>query len=237
MGKHGKYRALVGALALVASTGLARAECRQALAIGLDVSGSVDAREYRLQLDGLANALQHPEVRQALLQMPEAPVELAVFSWSGAADPRLILAWTRIEDDATLAAATDSLRRTPRTASSLSTAIGAAMRTGAGLLAQRAGCWRRTLDLTGDGISNEGPRPRDVRRSGAMAGTTVNALVIGDGTPDERTDKLTAYFKAEVLHGPDAFTETATDFDDFERAMVRKLLRELQGLNLADGRQ
>lgn len=34
----------------------AQANCRLALALGLDVSGSVDSREYRLQLDGLANA-------------------------------------------------------------------------------------------------------------------------------------------------------------------------------------
>ena len=34
--------------------GVARAQCRQALLLALDVSGSVDAREYRLQLDGLA---------------------------------------------------------------------------------------------------------------------------------------------------------------------------------------
>ena len=49
-------------------------ECRQALALGLDVSGSVDAREYRLQLSGVASALDAPEVREKLLSMPAAPV-------------------------------------------------------------------------------------------------------------------------------------------------------------------
>ncbi|MCX8955594.1 DUF1194 domain-containing protein, partial [Ruegeria sp. NA] len=43
-------------------SGPAFGECRQALALGLDVSGSVDSREYRLQLDGLASALTRPEV-------------------------------------------------------------------------------------------------------------------------------------------------------------------------------
>ena len=55
--------ALVGAT-LWASAGVA--ECRQALALGLDVSGSVDAREYRLQLDGVAGALDDPAVRAAV---------------------------------------------------------------------------------------------------------------------------------------------------------------------------
>ena len=50
-------RALVLAVAgwLLADPGTAA--CRQALALGLDVSGSVDACEYRLQIDGLAQAL------------------------------------------------------------------------------------------------------------------------------------------------------------------------------------
>ncbi|WP_336247087.1 DUF1194 domain-containing protein [Octadecabacter dasysiphoniae] len=48
--------------------------CRQALALGLDVSGSVDRREYRLQLDGLADALGHPDVVDALLSQMDAPV-------------------------------------------------------------------------------------------------------------------------------------------------------------------
>ena len=41
-------------------------ECRQSLVLGLDVSSSVDAREYRLQLDGLAEAILDPEVEDAL---------------------------------------------------------------------------------------------------------------------------------------------------------------------------
>ena len=61
MGQHGKHRALVGARGLCAAltawalTLLAApvmAECRQALALGLDVSGSVDLREYWLHGKG-----------------------------------------------------------------------------------------------------------------------------------------------------------------------------------------
>ena len=41
-----------------------------------------------------------------------------------------------------------------------------------------------------------------------------------------------AYFKAEVIRGPGAFVEAAVGFDDFEEAMIRKLLRETRGLSL-----
>jgi hypothetical protein len=36
-----------------------------------------------------------------------------------------------------------------------------------------------------------------------------------------------------VIHGPGAFVEQAEDYRDVERAMTRKLLRELQGMALS----
>jgi hypothetical protein len=38
---------------------------------------------------------------------------------------------------------------------------------------------------------------------------------------------------ANVLHGPGAFLETAAGFADYERAMKRKLVRELQGMSIS----
>ena len=51
-------RALASAAALALWGSAVAAECRLALALGLDVSGSVDVMEYRLQLDGVANATE-----------------------------------------------------------------------------------------------------------------------------------------------------------------------------------
>ena len=215
------------------------AACRQALALGLDVSGSVDAREYRLQLDGLANALRHPEVRAALLAMPEAPVALSVFEWSGPSHQQVILPWTTIDTDEVLVATAARLEGTRRRAAETSTAVGLAMLYGAELLSARNTCWKRTLDLSGDGKSNTGPRPRDVLGDRRFTSLTVNALVVGADSPggddirQAEIAELSSYFRAEVLFGPDAFLETALGFDAFEAAMVRKLLRELEGLALS----
>jgi hypothetical protein len=41
------------------------------------------------------------------------------------------------------------------------------------------------------------------------------------------------YFKQEVIFGPGAFVEVAAGFEDFERAMKRKLLREINGSALS----
>lgn len=217
----------------------AQAPCRQALALGLDVSGSVDSREYRLQLDGLAGALTSDEVRRALLAMPVAPVELLVFEWSGPDHQGLVAPWSRIETDADIDILAARLRTHQRRPRDPSTAIGSALLAGAGFLGQRGGCWKRTLDISGDGKSNTGPQPGDISASAAVAPYTVNGLVIGADAPaqgDRRmveVGELVAYYEAYVISGPDSFVETALGFDDYEAAMQRKLLRELEGLAVA----
>ncbi len=229
----------IGAFLFLIAANPVLADCRQALALGLDVSGSVDQQEYRLQLDGLAGALQNENVRTALFSLPNAPVTLAVYEWSGPTDQHLIAGWTTITDQAVLNQFTARLFSTSRTAADPSTAIGSSMVFGAALLAKQPDCWTRTLDLSGDGPSNTGPRPRDIIDFAQLGPVTVNALVIGDNTAQSsnrqstQIDDLVDYFESEVIHGPAAFVEQATGFDQFQTAMVRKLLRELQGLTIS----
>ena len=70
-------------LFLMLLPGLAHAACRQALSMGLDVSGSVDDDEYRLQLDGVIAALNAQAVKDVLFMQPEAAIRLHVYEWSG----------------------------------------------------------------------------------------------------------------------------------------------------------
>jgi hypothetical protein len=227
---------MIRALACVVTLGLggaADAACRQALALGLDVSGSVDAREYRLQINGLAAALDNIAVRDALLSSPGAPVSVMVYEWSGPSDQAVIVPWAVIEDAATLDGFIETLLQTTRRDVSPGTALGTAITLGAQYLDQQPACWKRTLDISGDGMSNLGPRPRDVKDAIGARGITVNALVIG-ATPQPESDALASYFRAEVITGPDAFVETALGFDDYEAAMTRKLLRELEVLAVSE---
>ena len=240
MGEYAKHwplviRAALFSLAILAASPVQA--CRQALVVGLDVSGSVDSREYQLQRNGLAAALMAPAVQDLIIGAGSAPMEIAVFEWSGPAHQVLIQSWVAIDGVGTLARVAQNLRTQPRVSGSPTTAIGSAMFYGAALLDQRQSCWKRTIDISGDGPANTGPRPQDV--TGLPTDIVVNALVIGAADQSNRDERaadikeLSSYFSAYVIRGSGAFVEVALGFEDYAAAMERKLLRELQALALS----
>lgn len=197
----------------------AAAACRMALSLGLDVSSSVDAREYRLQSAGLAAALTAPEVRDAFLADPAAPVRLHVFEWSGWQQQVVRQDWVTIAAPGDLDAVALRLAGQVRSYEQFPTALGLALLFGARSLAGQD-CDRRTLDLSGDGTNNDGIAPELARRD--APGIVVNGLVVGANIVT-----LGRYYQQFVIQGEGAFVEVAADYSDFERAMKRKLLREL----------
>lgn len=220
-------------LVLVLFTASARAEpCRLSLALGLDVSGSVDAAEYQLQIAGLAAALTDPDVQAAFLAVPDVPVALAIYEWSASRYQRVLQDWVLIGDQAALHDAAQRLATTKRTPAPEATGLAAALRFGKTLMDRGPACWDRTLDISGDGKNNDWPTPKQLRKAGLVAGLRVNALVVISADTDDKADgrelgELPAYFRAEIIQGPNAFVETARGFEDYARAMRKKLLKEL----------
>lgn len=226
-------RLVATALALALFAGPSAADCRLALALGLDVSGSVDMREYDLQKQGLAGALDDEEVRRAIFALPDAPVAIAIFEWSSSSYQRVIQDWVLIEDEATLAGVVSRIANWAREPAPEATGIGAALLFGKALTESGPPCWDRTLDISGDGQNNDWPTPVRLRRRGQLGDLRVNALVVarrfsGDEDAHARAAaELAGYFRAQVIHGPGAFAEIARGFEDYRDAMTRKLLREL----------
>lgn len=203
--------------------------CRLALALALDVSGSVDAVEYTQQVNGLADALSAPDVRKAILSSGDAAVSLAVFEWSSRNHQIVVQPWVRIDTPAALDAVTAQIRAHRKKRAGLKTALGTALSFGAALLGQQSQCWRKTLDVSGDGKNNIGPTPPQIYQTGVYAGITVNALVIGDpaGVEMEADQQLLRYYERQVIHGPASFAMIAQGYEDYATAMRRKLVREL----------
>ncbi|MCX7888793.1 MAG: DUF1194 domain-containing protein [Rhodobacteraceae bacterium] len=217
-----EYRALVGAaLAALVAGPAAAAECRLALALGMDVSRSVSRQDYAIQTGGLIDALTDREIRDAFLG-PADFVALAVYEWSGEGYQVVTLPWAEIRSAADLEAALATLRANLRLSDAYPTALGAGLAFGRQMLEARTDCAFRTLDISGDGRSNSGPPPGAVYERGGWGDITVNGLAI-----EQHEEGLTAYYRREVLRGPGAFVETARRHEDFPAAFRRKLLREL----------
>ncbi len=220
---------MVRALAILAAlcfADSAAAQCRLALVLALDVSSSVDAREDRLQRDGLTSALLSPEIVTAFLETPEAPVALAVYEWSGRYRQTRLLNWTLMDSRAAILSAATAISESKRSVNEFPTAMGYAIGHAATVFREGPECLFRTLDVSGDGINNDGFGPRLAYRNFPLNGVTVNGLAIGGAAQED--EALFAFFRNEVIKGPGAFLEIAEDYDDFERAMRRKLLREVR---------
>lgn len=193
--------------------------CEVALMLAVDVSGSVDPDEYRIQMDGLAAGLLDRSVSAALVG---GQSKLALMQWTGTNRQEVVIGWTTMHDDADVLAFANEVVATPRVWRNFSTAIGEALVLSLPHFAQVPECARHVIDISGDGPSNEGRVPRSVWPALAAAGITVNALVIEASIPG-----LTKYFESDVITGPGAFAATANTFDDYPEEIVRKLLREL----------
>ena len=231
MVQHGKHRPLVihrAASLLVAcaiSASPALAECRLALLLAVDVSNSVDRREDTLQRNGLADALLAPEVSDAVFAS-DFNVAVAAFEWSGQHHQQILLDWTMLRDASHLQSASDRIRSSARGQVDFPTAIGAALEFSVQMFDRAPACFAQTLDIAGDGKNNDGIEPRRVYTNPAYNRITVNGLVVRV-VELEMDPGVAAYYRSDIIRGPGAFVEVAQGFDDYERAMRRKLQREL----------
>ncbi|WP_074219420.1 DUF1194 domain-containing protein [Rhodovulum sp. ES.010] len=202
----------------------AEAACRLALVLALDISSSVDTAEDALQRAGVAAALVAPEVQAELLRAPE-PVALAVYEWSGRYQQDIVLDWRLLDSPAAIRVAAAAIAGSKRSYAEFPTAMGYGLGYAIEVFERAPTCLFRTLDVSGDGVNNDGFGPALAYRNFAFEGVTVNGLAIGGATEDDR--EVFDFYRDEVIRGPGAFVETAGDFEDFERAMRRKLKREV----------
>ena len=216
-------RAAALAFTLAAATpAAAQDQCRLALLLAFDVSASVDPDEYTQQTAGVASALIAPEIVEAFLNGP-GPVALSIFEWSGRFQQQLIVDWTLITSEADLVRIAERVARQQRQHQDFPTALGYALGYAAGQFASAPPCLFQTLDVSGDGMNNDGFTPGAAYEHFDFDGITVNGLAIGGASRG-----IEDYYLAEVIRGPGAFVESAATHDDFADAIRRKLVRELR---------
>jgi Ca-activated chloride channel homolog len=193
--------------------------CELALALAVDVSGSVDPDEYRIQMDGLAAALVDPVVSEALVR---ARARIMVVQWTGSTRQRVTIEWTEISGFDALEDLASRISGDPRVWRNYSTAIGEALDFVAAQFGPVADCKRLLIDLSGDGFSNEGSAPSQARENLRKLGIVVNAIAIEASEPD-----LSGYFFENVISGEGAFVMSVDSYKDYPARIRKKLLREV----------
>ncbi len=199
------------------------------LVLGVDTSMSVASDEFALQMAGYARAFRQPEVLQAIESAGANGIAVSLVQWADSAQQAVSVGWTWIGDRASAMAFADRIAATGRRftgpGTALASALGFCLRLfdGNGFEGRR-----RVVDLSGDGRDNRGPKVTLIRTRALASGITVNGLAIVNDEPF-----LDRYYQRQVIAGPDAFVVAAADYRDFADAIVKKLVREIAGPQLA----
>ena len=197
------------------------------LVLAVDASGSVDDREFRLQLEGIAEAIQDPAVLAAIETGPLKRIAIELLVWADHPLPSDVSGWFVITDGASAAAFAAVVASYPRRLNG-GTGMGMGVANAARSLENNgyAGA-RLTIDVSGDGA--ESP-PRDytvlmpqARTMAGALGITINGLAILGSEAG-----LDTWYRDNVLTGPGSFLEVAAGYEDFARAMQRKLVQEIE---------
>jgi Ca-activated chloride channel homolog len=192
--------------------------CETALLLAIDVSNSVDEAEYRLQIDGLADALSDPEVADIIVGSQAA---LLVMQWSGTDRQEISLPWTRLTTPAAVAEFALATRLVPRAFRLSDTAPAEAMRFALDQFADVGDCERHVIDVSGDGTPNAGGDTRLAQREAERQGVTINGIAI-----ESMGLAITGFYRRGIAT-TDGFVMTARGHREYPQAIREKLIREL----------
>lgn len=236
----GRFASVIAALSLPAFTFDAAFAAEgeavdTAIIFAVDRSSSIDPATAQLQRNGHVEALRSAEVAKAIASGPIGCIAISYAEWPSVGKLAVILPWTRLcgAEDASNAAGLilergyDGVERRGGGRTSLSFAIDA----GRLLLARYPGhASRKVIDLSTNGINNDGPPLIDSRDRAFEVGYIVNGIAV---TPAETgpADDLPGYLESNAITGAGSFVVAPSKPEDYAMALRRKLV-----LEISDGR-
>jgi hypothetical protein len=202
-----------------------------ALALGIDISGSIDPDEAKLQREGYVEAFRDPVIVKAILGGATGRIAVAYFEWSDSWMQKLLIDWTLLDSEAAIEAFAQRLSDAPISIARR-TSISGAIRYAIPLFGRMPfEPQRKVLDISGDGSNNDGGLVTEIRYEALKEKIVINGLPIMNdranpyGFPNE--SDLDRYYLHCVIGGPRSFVEVARNFEDFPRAVRKKLLQEV----------
>lgn len=200
--------------------------------LAVDVSYSMDPDEQQLQREGYIAAITSREFLQAIKQGMQGRISLTYVEWAGSHHQQIIVPWRLIDGPETadaFAADIGRARYTRASRTSISSALlfVAPLFDGSGYRGVR-----RVIDVSGDGVNNNGP-PVTVARDEVLAkGITINGLPIMLKRPNISTldiEQLDVYYEDCVIGGPGSFVIPIKEREQFKEAIRTKLVLEIAG--------
>jgi Protein of unknown function (DUF1194) len=206
------------------------------LVIAVDVSYSMDPDEQALQREGYITGLTSPEFLSALRQGAYGKIAVTYFEWAGATDQKIVVPWRLIDGPAAAKAFTDAIaaapyRRAYRTSISGALHFALPLFEGSGFRGLR-----RVIDVSGDGVNNQGDLVTIVRDAVLERGITINGLPILLKRPSLATmdiENLDVYYEDCVIGGSGSFVIPIRERDQFREATRTKLVQEIASREVA----
>ena len=179
---------------------------------GLDLSGSIEPRDARVQIDGIAMAIRSPQIIAAIRQGNHGRIGFALFVWADGNFP--VLATWRL-----IGSAEEALSVSLEISEQLNAIVGSNVVVKLGALTDVSGAIdygammlqtapfetdRRIINIIGNGFDN----------------VTESAWPARDRT-------IYDYVKREVIGGPDAFVLSANDPEHLVEVLARKFMTEI----------
>lgn len=224
-----------------------------ALILAVDVSQSVDENRYRLQSEGMAEALESKAIADTIASGPYGRIAVQFVVWADGVETTI--PWQIISSSETAAAFAGRIRQQTQRKGEY-TCMARMMRTIEQDMLDdlQFKATRTILDISGDGIDNcadptaiEDARDRLLRR-----GVTINGLpiivhgendVVGAGAyrapgfglrplargPGIETT-LDRWFQDHVIGGQGAFVQPSQGYEEISRAFRQKFLNEISSV-------
>jgi hypothetical protein len=211
-----------------------------ALVVSVDVSNSVDDARYRLQMEGIAKALEDPGVLEAITGGSTGGILFSMVEWADT--PSFVIPWVRISNKADAFAIAKRIRVIPRQGGEFTCMTRMLRSANDKIVPQIPGrASRIIIDVSGDGPDNcnADETIENVRKELVSNGVTINGLPILLDTPEDSAllpkavpgspHPLEQWYREHVMAGPGSFVLPAQGYGDFERAMRQKFVIEVSG--------
>ena len=203
------------------------------LILAADVSCSVNTERYAVQQQGYVRALQDSRVMQAIRNLDPPVLGITFVAW--AANQTTLVPWMLVHDPQSMGSFCAALQASRRPSN-----LGCATFIAQALIYSDAQFdtvfqgGRKIIDISGDGEdSSKQVQPlRDTRDLLVARGVTINGLPIIVRPPEyirppQPPEGLEVYYRNHVVGGPGHVMVESAGFENFEQAILQKLLLEI----------